>query len=152
MARSKWGSKEIRGDSQEDDCHRPNRWPGLDERPFIFSASLPFHPRWFHERSIVRTPLGGKMRNLLPTFSSFNDSTETHVDAERNNGARRTYNKTYVDMHRHTRPHMLVPGQFVLCEQQQDCKFTPFYNQNPCTIATAHGSRITASRNGKFIT
>lgn len=45
------------------------------------------------------------VRNLLPALPDLDDSNNAHIEAQRNDAAKKRYNKAYVDVRRHFKHH-----------------------------------------------
>nr|XP_050051912.1 uncharacterized protein K02A2.6-like [Dermacentor andersoni] len=103
-------------------------------------------------RSPYELLFGRPMRNLLPCYVEAASETEDITKFKTTVLEKRAYNKQHADARRHAQPHRFCVGQRVLCKQDRHDKFTSYYDPDPYTIVSIHGSQIKASRGNRVIT
>ena len=91
------------------------------------------------------------IRTKLPNIYT-NTNSVKHRQLEKTDSAAKAKMKTYADNKHKAKPSNIAIGDTVLVRQNQGTKFTTRYQSRPFKVTQRKGNRITAERNGKYIT
>ena len=134
-------------------CIRSAHSEGRDWKRAIFKFLLNFRatPHATTGKSPASLLFNRDIHTKLPNLITSTNSVK-HRQLEQTDSAAKAKMKTYADNKHNAKPSNIAIGNTVLVRQNQGTKFTTRYQSRPFKVTQRKGNRVTAERNGKYIT